>query len=122
MDDLSTSLFEVREKELTSARASLPQNNFRMMAVKGSPGIQTQDLRDAILEGIRECSAHLNHPLRNIGVSSLDYWAEKIDHQSDPKGWPVVFKNPCNLFFALLKLYTSIRLNGTEAYDMRRKY
>ena len=74
VDDLSTKLLEVREKDLTSARASLPQNNFRMMTVKGSPGIQTQELRVAILEGIRECSAQLNHPLKNIGVSSLDYW------------------------------------------------
>ena len=122
VDDLSTHLFEVREKELTEARAALSQNNFMMMVVVGSRGIQTQDLREAILEGIRECSAQLNHPVKSIGVTSLDYWAEKIDHPTDSKGWPVVYQDPQDLFFALRTLYTSIRIDGTEGYALRRMY
>lgn len=122
VDDLSAHLFEVREKELTEARAALSQNNFLMMVVVGSRGIQTQDLREAILEGIRECSAQLNHPVKSFGVTSLDYWAEKIDHPTDSKGWPVVYQDPHDLFFALRTLYTAIRIDGTEGYALRRMY
>ena len=48
--------------------------------------------------------------------------AEKLNHQTDSKGWPVVFKNPRDLFFALRTLYTAIRYNGTEGYALRRTY
>jgi hypothetical protein len=122
IDDLSTRLFEVREKDLTEARAALPQDNFLMMPVIGSRGIQTEDLREAILEGIRECSGQLNHPLKNFGVSNLDYWAGKIAHKTDSKGWPQVYQDPQDLFFALRTLYTAIRVDGTEGYALRRMY
>ncbi|HCU58232.1 MAG TPA: hypothetical protein DF984_08455 [Anaerolineaceae bacterium] len=122
VDDLSTHLFEVREKEFTAARAALSQNNFLMMVVRGSRGIQIQDLREAILEGIRECSVQLNHPVKSVGVTSLDYWAEKINHPTDSKGWPVVYRDPHDLFFALRTLYTAIRIDGTEGYALRRMY
>ena len=122
VDDLSAHLFEVREKDLTAARAALPQNNYLMMALEGSYGIQTQDLREAILEGIRECSTQLNHPLKTVGVTSMDYWAEKIDHPTDSKGWPIVYQDPHDLFFALRTLYTAIRIDGTEGYALRRMY
>ena len=88
VDDLSKSLIEIREKDLTTARACLSQNNFPMMVVKGGREIQTDDLREGILEGIRECSSQLNHPVKTLGVSCLGYWAEKLTHQGDPQGWP----------------------------------
>ena len=122
VDDLSTQLIKIREKDLTAARATLPQNNFLMMAVNGSQGFQTQELREAILEGIRECSSQLNNPMKTVGVSSLDYWAEKFSHQNDTQGWPSVFQDPRDLFFALRTMYTTIKLDGSEGYALRRLY
>lgn len=122
VDDLSDHLIEVREKELTAARESLPQNNFLTMVIQSQRGFQIHDFRGAILDGIRECSDRLNHPLRTVGVSCLDYWAEKLTHQNDPQGWPIVFHDPKDLYPALRTIYTSIRLDGTEGYALRRLY
>lgn len=122
VDDLSKNLLEVREKELTSARASLPQNNYLMMAVKDANSIQTRDLREAILDGLRECSAQLNHPVKTMGVSSLEYWSEKLTQQNDSQGWPGVFEDPGDLFYALRTMFTSIHLDGSDGYALRKLY
>lgn len=122
VDDLSAQLFEVREKALTAARGNLPQNNFLTMVFNRSHKINTLELREGIVEGIRECAAQLNNPVRTIGVSNLENWAEKLVHHANHQGWPEAFKAQKGLYPALRTIYTAIKLEGSEGFALRRLY
>lgn len=122
LDDLSSKPIEVREKIFTAARANLRMNNFLMLIFKKARELNPQQVRHAILEGIRDCVIQLTQPFQTAGISNLTYWAEKLTNHHDRMGWPQVFRDQNGLYPALVTLYESIKLNGTEGFALRKLY
>jgi hypothetical protein len=122
LDDLSSQPIEVREKKFTKARASLSQHNFLMMTYEGTQALTLQTLREAITEGIQDCSTQMTQPLKTIGVSTFEIWAQKLSDHLDHQGWLQIFKNQQGLFPVLQRIYDSIKLNGTEGFALRKLY
>jgi hypothetical protein len=122
IDDMSTQAIEVREKIFTTARANLAQNNFLMMVYNKANMITAQELREAIIHGIVDCATQMTHPNKNIGISNLQNWAEKLTNQQDRQGWPNVFRNQIGLFKTLSSVYESIKLKDTGGFAMRKTY
>ena len=122
IDDLSTQPIEIREKTFTAARANLAQNNFLMMVFNRANPINAQELREAIIQGIGDCATQLTHPNKNIGISNLQNWAEKLTNQQDRQGWPNVFCDQKGLYQTLAMVYESIKLNGTGGFALRKMY
>ena len=122
LDDLSAQPIKIREKVFTSARENLSQNNYLMMVFEKAENISANELREAIIEGIRTCATRLTRPMKAIGISNLETWAEKLTDRYDRQGWPQVFKDQSGLYNALRTLYESIKLNGTEGFALRKLY
>lgn len=122
VDDLAEGLWEVREKTFTAARASLSQNNFLMATIDGDVDLTVRELRQAITTSIRDCAAQLTRPVRTIGISTLEKWAEMLTDRNDHQGWPQVFKDQKGLYPALRTVYETIRLDGTEGSALRKIY
>ncbi len=122
LDDLTTQPYVVKEKAFTTARASIPQYNFLMMTLKKPKEISPTIHHKAIVEGIQECATRLTRPLKTIGISNLEVWAEKLVDRHDPHGWPIVFKGQVKLFPILSTIYEAIKLNGTEGFALRKLY
>ncbi|MFN2304143.1 MAG: DUF4872 domain-containing protein, partial [Anaerolineales bacterium] len=122
IDDMSNQLIEIREKQFSSARASLSQNNFLMMVIHEIENINALELRGSIITGIKDCATRLTRPMRTIGISNLVNWSEKLLDRHDRLGWPQVFKNQSGLYSALRTVYESIKLNGTEGFALRKLY
>jgi hypothetical protein len=122
LDDLSSQPIEIREKTFTAARANLSQNNFLMMTYEGAKSLTGQTLREAITEGINDCATQLTHPLKTIGVSTLETWAQKLTDPRDRQGWPQVFKDQQGLFPVLRRIYELIKLDGTGGFALRKLY
>lgn len=119
---MSTQPIEIREKVFTTARASLSQNNFLMMVFEKAQKINTRELRESIIEGIRDCATQLTRPVKTVGISNLENWAEKLTNRSDRQGWPHIFKDQVGLFPVLRVIYESIKLNGTGGFALRKLY
>lgn len=122
LDDLSSQPIEIREKTFTAARANLSQNNFLMMVYKGARPMTAQTLREEITKGIQDCTTQLTHPLKTIGVSTLETWAQKLTDHRDRQGWPQIFKEQRGLFPVLRRIYELIKLDGTEGFALRKLY
>ncbi len=122
LDDLSSQPLEIREKTFTAARANLSQNNFLMMVYEGARDLNVQELRGVITQGIRDCATQLTRPMKTIGISTLEIWAEKLTDRHDHMGWPQVFQNQERLFPVLRSVYESIKLNGTGGFALRKTY
>lgn len=122
LDDLSTKPIEIREKVFTSARASLCQNNFLMMTFNYADTMASQQLRDAVIQGIKDCSTHLTRPLKTVGISNLQNWASSLQDRHSPTGWPFVFKDRKGLYSTLRTVYESIKLNGSDGFALRKIY
>ncbi len=122
LDDLSSQPIEIREKAFTAARAHLSQNNFLMMLYEGARDLNIQELRGVITQGIRDCATRLTRPLKTIGISTLETWAEKLTDRHDHLGWPQVFQNQKGLLPVLRTVYESIKLNGTGGFALRKTY
>lgn len=122
IDDLSTGPVEIREKTFTDARAILLENNYLMMTLNETPTLNIQDLRSAIINSIQACAVHLTRPIKTIGISNLNTWADKLNNRQTHLGWPQVFKDKKGLFPTLCTLYESIKLNGTEGFALRKLY
>ncbi len=122
LDDLSNQPFEIREKLFTAGRANLPQNNYLMMVYTQTQSLNQRELRHSIMDGIQDCASQLNQPVKTLGVSALENWAEKLTDRRDSLGWPRVFKNQNGLYSALRTIYESIRLDGTEGFALRKTY
>lgn len=122
VDDLSSQLFEIREKTFTAARANLSQNNFLIMVYEGAHELNVQELRGVIIQGIRDCVTQLSRPMKTHGISNLETWAEKLTDHHDRQGWPKVFQNQQGLFSVLKNIYESIKLNGTGGFALRKTY
>jgi hypothetical protein len=122
LDDLSSQPIEIREKTFTAARANLSQNNYLMMVYEGARHLNVQELRGVITQGIRDCTTRLTQPLKTIGISTLETWAEKLTNRHDRLGWPQVFQNQKGLLPVLRTVYESIKLNGTGGFALRKTY
>lgn len=122
LDDLSSHPIEIREKALTFARANLSQNNFLMMVYQKAESLNANELREAIIEGIRTCATRLTRPIKTVGISNLENWAEKLTDRQDRQGWLHAFQNQQGLYNALRTIYESIKLNGTEGFALRKLY
>jgi len=122
LDDLCSQPIEVREKTFTASRASLSQSNFLMMVFNRSNEINIQDLREALLQGMQDCATQMTRPIKTIGVSNLENWADKLTNYHDHAGWPLVFKDQKDLFPALRRIYEAIKLDGTDGYALRKLY
>jgi hypothetical protein len=122
LDDLSSQPLEIREKAFTAARANLTQNNFLMMVYEGTRDLNVQELRGVITQGIRDCATQLTRPLKTIGISALETWAEKLTDRHDRLGWLQVFQNQQGLLPVLRMVYESIKLNGTGGFALRKTY
>ena len=122
LDDLSSQPFEIREKTFTTARANLSQNNFLMMVCEGTRDLNVQELRGVITQGMRDCATQLTRPMKTIGISTLENWAEKLVDRHDHMGWPQVFMDQRGLFPVLRTVYESIKLNGTGGFALRKTY
>jgi len=122
LDDLTTQPVEIREKLFTEARANLSQSNFLMMVYEAAGDINAQELREAIIEGMRTCAIRLTRPMKTIGISNLETWAEKLTDRHDREGWPQVFRDQKGLFPVLSTVYESIKLNGTGGFALRKLY
>lgn len=122
IDDLSSQLFEIREKTFTLARGNLSQNNYLMMTFEGTQGLSTQDLQDAAVLGMKECATQLTRPLKTVGISNLQTWADQLINQDSRQSWLHIFDDPKGLFPVLCTLYESIRLNGTGGFALRKLY
>jgi len=122
IDDLSSKPIEIQENTFTSARENLNQNNFLMLTFENMENLTANELREAVIAGIRSCAVKLNNPMMTIGISNLETWAEKLTDRNDRQGWPNVFKNQKGLFNALKNIYESIKLDGTEGFALRKLY
>ncbi|MCB2210061.1 BtrH N-terminal domain-containing protein [bacterium] len=122
VDDLAEGLWDIREKTFTAARASLSQNNFLVATVDGDADLTVRELRQAITESIRDCAAQLTQPIRRLGISTLENWAQSLTDRTDHQGWAQVFKGQKGLYPALRTIYESIRLDGTEGSALRKTY
>lgn len=122
IDDLSSKPFELQEQDFTSARENLNQNNYLILTFEKAEKLSDNELRDAIIEGIRSCAVRLNNPMKAFGTSNLETWAEKLTDRNDRQGWPRVFKDQRGLYNALQNIYESIKLNGTEGFGLRKLY
>ncbi len=122
LDDLSLQPIEVREKTFTAARANLSQNNFLMMVYESSRSVSEQSLREAITEGIHDCVTQLTRPLKTIGLSTFETWAQQLTDRHDRQGWPQIFKDQKGLFPVLRRIYELIKLDGTEGFALRKFY
>lgn len=122
LDDLCTQPIQIREKTFTSARENLSQNDFLMMVFHHAHFINTTELRDAILQGIRDCAQQLTRPINTVGISNLEIWAAKLIDHYDQQGWPQLFKDQSDLFPVFQNLYESIKLIGTEGFALRKMY
>ncbi|MFW5714017.1 MAG: DUF4872 domain-containing protein [Brevefilum sp.] len=122
LDDLCSQPIEIREKTFTAARANMSQNDFLVMVYEGSRDLNVQELRGVITQGIRDCVTQLTRPLKTIGISTLETWAEKLVDRHDRSGWPQVFQNQKGLFPVLRTVYESIKLNGTGGFALRKTY
>ena len=109
LDDLTTQPYVVKEKAFTAARANIPQVNFLMMTLRQPKQISPTIHHKAIVEGIQECSNRLTRPLKTIGISNLETWAEKLVDRHDPHGWLSVFKGQMKLFPVLSAIYEAIK-------------
>ncbi len=122
LDDLSSRSFEIREKVFTSARANLHQNKFLMMTLERTQDLSARELRKAIIQSINDCTRQLTQPLKTVGISTLETWAEDLaDHQKH-NGWSQVLDDQEDLFTVLKSIYVSIKLDGTEGFALRKLY
>jgi len=122
LDDLSSQPLEIREKVFTAARANLSQNNYLMMVFRKARKITVPALREAITCGIQDSADQLTQPLKTLGISTLETWAERLADRYDHQGWPQVFKDPKGLFPVLQRIYESITLDGTGGFALRKIY
>lgn len=122
LDDLTSQPIDIREKIFTEARASLSQNNFLMMDFEDASNLNALELREAVIAGIQDCVTQLTRPIKTIGISNLENWAEQLIDRQDRQGWPQVYKDQNGLFPTLSMLYESIKLNGTEGFALRKLY
>jgi len=122
LDDLTSQPVEIREKLFTEARANLSHSNFLMMVYESAGDINAQELREAIIEGLRTCAIRLTRPMKTIGISNLETWAEKLTDRHDREGWPQIFRDQEGLFPVLSTVYESIKLNGTGGFALRKLY
>lgn len=122
IDDLSSRLFEIREKTFTEARANLSQCNYLMMTFEGTQRLAVQDLQNAAILGIKDCATQLTRPLKTVGISNLNIWANQLMDQTHRHSWVQIFDDPTGLFPVLCTLYESIKLNGTGGFALRKLY
>jgi len=122
LDDLSSRSFEIREKVFTSARANLHQNKFLMMTLKSAQDLSARELRKAIIQSIEGCTRQLTQPLKTIGISTLETWAEDLADHQNHNGWSQVLDDQEDLFSVLKSIYVSIKLDGTEGFALRKLY
>lgn len=122
VDDLAEGLWDVREKTFTAARANLPQNNFLTVTIAEDFQLSVHEVRQAITESIRDCVSQLTQPLRTLGISTLEKWAEMLTNRTDRQGWQQVFSDQNGLYAALRTIYESIRHDGTEGFALRKTY
>jgi hypothetical protein len=122
IDDLSVKPIQIEEKVIASARESLTHNDFLMMVFDRAGNLNANDLREAIIDGIRASAIRLRRPMKTIGISNLETWAQRLTDRKDRQGWPQVFKDHHDLYYALRTVYESIKLNGTDGFALRRLY
>lgn len=122
LDDLSSQLFEIREKTLTIAREHVSPQNFLMMTFTEARPTNVQELRESIIEGIRECAAQLTQARTNLGISNLDTWSDQLTDQQSRTGWPQVFQEQPSLYPVLRTVYEFIKLNSSDGFALRKIY
>ncbi len=122
LDDLSSQLFEIREKTLTIAREHVSPQNFLMMTFTEARPTNVQELRESIIEGIRECAAQLTQARTNLGISNLDTWSDQLTDQHSRTGWPQVFQEQPSLYPVLRTVYEFIKLNSSDGFALRKIY
>lgn len=122
LDDLSSQLFEIREKTLTIAREHVSPQNFLMMTFTEARPTNVQELRESIIEGIRECAAQLTQARTNLDISNLDTWSDQLTDQHSRTGWPQVFQEQPSLYPVLRTVYEFIKLNSSDGFALRKIY
>lgn len=122
LDDLSSQLFEIREKTLTIAREHVSPQNFLMMTFTEARPTNVQELRESIIEGIRACAAQLTQARTNLGISNLDTWSDQLTDQHSRTGWPQVFQEQPSLYPVLRTVYEFIKLNSSDGFALRKIY
>ena len=117
----------VKASELAAARGSKfkpypPKHKLLEVDPPAAP-ITTQTLERAVVRGISDCCRQLLHgPIRNIGLQALPKWADLVCDEKIPKGWPKVFRQPVDLYGALMSTFLFIEIGGTGGSAFRTMY
>jgi hypothetical protein len=112
--------------ELAAARGSrfkpYPPKH-KTLDVPAAAPISLQTLERAVVRGISDsCRQLLHGPIRNIGLQSLLKWAALLGDAKNPKRWPTVFRQPVDLYGALISVFVFIEIGGTGGSAFRSMY
>jgi hypothetical protein len=112
MNSVTVSIKEL-EKARNSTHPPFPPKN-RLLKVEHPP--KMDNLEKGIREGIKDCCSNmLNPPIKNIGLSGMEKWADTV-----PK-WIKQFKG-MNLLGCLFNTFLYIEIGGTGGGGFRAMY
>ena len=117
----------VAVSELAAARGSkfkpFPPRHKLVDVDAASTEVGMQTLERAIVRGISDsCRQLLHGPIQNIGLQALPKWAGLLCDPKNPKGWPRVFRQPVDLYGALMSAFLFIEIGGTGGSAFRPMY
>jgi len=119
--DRSRKPFTIGAKELAAARPAIISLRSRTLFV--DPPNRPPDLAKAIKDGLQACVFSMMKPgISNLGLPSLQKWAELLTNAKDVKGWPRALPPGAALFDALMSCYGGLETQGTGGGGFRTMY
>ena len=104
---------------IVKARAKVPSFRNRIMVVE-PPG--QFDLKNAVLEGLRDCVEYLGASSTSFALPAIRKWARLMTDNKNKKSWPTVFSAGRGLYGTLRTVYEAIEHIGTGGGGLRGMY
>lgn len=103
-------LFLVSDAALQSARGRI--GSYKNYLLWFGPLRESYDLRQAVIEGVRDHLAHLQRRSTSFSIGAVAKWAKLMTHEKDPKSWRRVFAEGNGLYSALVSLYRGVAVES----------
>ena len=113
----------ITAQTLATARASLATLRHRSTTLRPPPVIE--DVRGAIIAGLRNCYVNMAHPpqpIGSFGLNGLRKWATLVYDSSHKRGWPRLFPPGRRLYLALYWTFMWIETVETGGGALRWMY
>lgn len=119
IDDLGIEPFIMKFKDFQEARSRIPYNKNRLLITHPPEKIQ---LKQAIIEGIRDCVDNMTIPSQSFSLPGLKKWSRALNDEKIKKSWSTVFSKGVGLYSALKTIYEAIKYGESDGTGLRKMY